>query len=231
MQQGTSREYLLDRLRREGHADWVEAIEAGRVSAFSVACELGWVTRSPTLLGERAHQSKRRRHRLAEERQRISAPRLQPDQLTSHQREFLLYGPDDRCGDAFNTEAEVEAAWQRHRDALLACCPPGRRPWGWRIFDAPHVAWRGYDRELSINWAANVLTPEEKAQLERQWHKDFEKAHSPTFSFCLGPDHFLKGEAAKRAHLAWADVPLELVRQWKKEKPPSAAIAEGLESA
>src|SRR5262245_25234972 len=42
---GTSRAYLIDRLRREGHDDLVAAIEAGVVSAFAVAVELGWLRR------------------------------------------------------------------------------------------------------------------------------------------------------------------------------------------
>jgi len=196
MQQGTSREYLLDRLRREGHADWVEAVEAGRVSAFAVAVELGWVTRSPTLLGERAHQTKRRRHRLAEERQRISSgPQLNTGKLSGRQREFLLWGPDDRCGDAFADEAEVEAAWQRHREELLAACAPGRRCWGWRIFDpsGSKLAWKGYDRERSGLWRAGVLGAEERIQLERQWRKDFERGLP-------------------------SDVPRELVKKWKAER-------------
>lgn len=145
--------------------------------------------------------------------------RLQPapDKLGSDQRTFLLYGPDDRCGDAFNTEAEVEAAWQRYREALLACCPPGRRPWGWRIFDelGARVPWKGYDRERSGLWRAGVLSLEETATVERQWRLDFVRAQN-------------LDEARKRAHFAWADIPRELVRRWKQsKKEPSNAIAEG----
>jgi hypothetical protein len=88
--QGTSHQYIVDRLRRAGHVEWLRAIEARRITAFAVACELGWATRPPTLLGERANQSKRRRQRLAEERQRLQPA---PDKLTPYQREFLLYGP------------------------------------------------------------------------------------------------------------------------------------------
>jgi hypothetical protein len=44
---GTSRSYILDRLRREGLTDFVDAIERGRISAFAIACELGWANRRP----------------------------------------------------------------------------------------------------------------------------------------------------------------------------------------
>src|SRR5262245_34495361 len=44
-QRGTSRSYLLRRLRRAGRPDLVAAIEDGRVSAYAVAVALGWQTR------------------------------------------------------------------------------------------------------------------------------------------------------------------------------------------
>lgn len=213
---GTSREYILDRLRREGHVDWLEAIESGRLSAFSVAVELGWCKRPVTLTGEAANQSKRRRYRLAEEQRRISDGRFQPDpdKLSSDQRTFLLYGPDDRCGDAFDTEEEVRAAWEAHKEHLLADYAIGRRPWAWRVFDRPEVPWKGYDRERAINWRAGVLSPEERIAVEREWREDF-----------------LRGRDLK-------SIPRELVRKWRAErrqqsskKEPSNAIAGGLESA
>jgi hypothetical protein len=220
MQQGTSREYLLDRLRREGHADWVEAIESGRVSAYAVACQLGWTTRAPTLSGEKAHQTKRRRYRLAEEHKRMSDGRgLQPapDKLSSDQRTFLLYGPDNRCEGAFDTEEAVRTAWEKHKERLLADYAVARRPWAWRVFDRPELPWKGYDRERAINWrAANVLTPEEKVQLEAMWRKYFEAGRNPKS----------------------ADTPRELIRKWRaerrqqsKKEEPSNAIVERPQSA
>ena len=98
--------------------------------------------------------------------------------------------------DAFPDESAVLAAWEKHREHLLAACPPGRRCWGWRIFDhtGSKLPWKGYDRERAINWRAGVLGAEEKTTLEAQWRRDFE----------AGRD------------LKWADVPRELVRQWRK---------------
>lgn len=217
MQQGTSREYLIDRLRREGHLDWLQAIEAGRVSVFSVAVELGWARRRPTLTGEAANQAKRRRQQLAAERQRMAdgrglqpngdnCPAQTPDKLSSDQRTFLLYGPDDRCGHAFDTEEAVLAAWEKHKEHLLADYAVGRRPWAWRAIDFPELPWRGYDRERAINWRAGVLGTAERIELEAQWRQDFARGRDLKF------------------------IPRELIRRWKqsaKEKPPGAAIAEG----
>jgi hypothetical protein len=61
---GTSREYILDRLSRAGRPDLVEAVEAGLVSAYAVAVEMGWMRR-PTPIGTGStNQSKRRRFQL-----------------------------------------------------------------------------------------------------------------------------------------------------------------------
>jgi hypothetical protein len=62
---GTSREYLLDRLRRAGRPDLVEAVEAGLVSAFAVAVEMGWMRRPAPLGTGSTNQAKRREFRLA----------------------------------------------------------------------------------------------------------------------------------------------------------------------
>jgi hypothetical protein len=213
-QQGHSREYLLDRLRREGHDGWVEAIEAGRVSAFEVACELGWTQRPPTRSGERANQAKRRQYRLAEEHKRmVDGGRLQPppgsskapDKLTDAQENFLRYGPKDAYDSAFSDGAEVLTAWAQHRDRILRDYQNGRRPWGWRAIDRPRLPWKGFDRERSGLWRAGVLTEAERTQLETHWRKAFEQAQD-------------LDEAASKAHFAWADIPRELILRWTAER-------------
>jgi hypothetical protein len=61
---GTSRTYLLDRLRRGGHHDWLAAIATGKVSVYSAGVELGWIRRPPRVMGERSNQSRRRRFNI-----------------------------------------------------------------------------------------------------------------------------------------------------------------------
>jgi hypothetical protein len=61
---GTSRVYLLNRLRREGHTDLADAVEAGKISAYAIAVELGWVTRHPIVGTGSSNQAKRRQHRI-----------------------------------------------------------------------------------------------------------------------------------------------------------------------
>src|SRR5262249_16179153 len=57
---GTSREYLLGRLRKEGHFALVAAVERGDLSAFAAAEEVGFVTRRP-ILGTGSFNAARRR--------------------------------------------------------------------------------------------------------------------------------------------------------------------------
>jgi hypothetical protein len=63
-QQGHSREYILERLKREGRVDWIRAIADGRLSCYAAAVELGWTTRKPTKRGPNSNQSKRRRFNI-----------------------------------------------------------------------------------------------------------------------------------------------------------------------
>jgi len=57
---GTSVSYIIDRLRRAQRLDLIAAIERGDVSAYAVACELGWHKRHPTLGTGSENQAKRR---------------------------------------------------------------------------------------------------------------------------------------------------------------------------
>jgi hypothetical protein len=60
---GTSKRYILDRLRRaEGLSHLADAIEAGKISAHACAIELGWVR--PRLVGGSISQAKQRRFRF-----------------------------------------------------------------------------------------------------------------------------------------------------------------------
>src|SRR5262245_3970181 len=96
--------------------------------------------------------------------------------LSSDQRIFLLYGPRDSYDDAFPDESAVLAAWEKHREALLADYAVGRRPWAWRTIDHPHLRWRGFDFERIDLWRApGVLGADERIELERMWRRDFER--------------------------------------------------------
>jgi hypothetical protein len=57
---GTSRAYILARLRREGMTDLADAVKRRQVSAYAVACELGWQRRRKPL-GTGSRNARRRR--------------------------------------------------------------------------------------------------------------------------------------------------------------------------
>jgi hypothetical protein len=63
---GTSRAYILARLRREGMTDLADAIKRKQVSAYAIACELGWQKRRKPLGTGSRNASRRRAFRLRE---------------------------------------------------------------------------------------------------------------------------------------------------------------------
>jgi hypothetical protein len=62
---GTSKSYIVSRLRREGLVHLVAAVESGRLSAFSIAVRLGWAARRPTLGTGSPNAAKRRQHQFS----------------------------------------------------------------------------------------------------------------------------------------------------------------------
>jgi hypothetical protein len=208
---GTSRAYILDRLRRENQRNWIAAIESGGVSAFAVAVELGWARRPPTKRGAAANQAKRRRHSLVEEQRRISGSR--PDDLTLLQEQELWLGISHH-GSVFRSRAEAEMAWQTHREHLMQnWAHDGKRPAGWWAFEAPFPR-PPFGHEASRLYAAGLLAAEEAAKLEADWKEQFIRAQQPGFFYCAGPGQLYHREEARQRHYVWADIPVALVEAW-----------------
>jgi hypothetical protein len=65
-QRGTSRRYLIRRLRREGRPDLAEAVERNQIAAYAVACALGWQRRQNVRGTGSTNHAKRRAVRLRE---------------------------------------------------------------------------------------------------------------------------------------------------------------------
>ena len=66
-QGGTSREYLLSRLERDGHFALVEGVRTGQISAFSASIAAGYHKRRPSISsrqGRESNQGKRIRFAL-----------------------------------------------------------------------------------------------------------------------------------------------------------------------
>jgi hypothetical protein len=136
----------------------------------------------------------------------------------SHEQEMVLqYGAEERWAEAFATEEEYRDAWIRNRDRLLAGYRNGRRPMAWWTLESP-IAFPGYEQQQSVLYEANLLEPEERAALVEWWRAQFERAWAPHFFYCEGPGRILEGEPARKAHLRWADIPRELVREWTTQR-------------
>jgi hypothetical protein len=182
------------------------------------------------LRGIGSHPKMRRTRAVISEKQRTRRA-LDPDgqreaqhELTHKRRMALLFGPAPEWMDAFSSQEEFDDCWRRNREELLADCPAGRRPMGWWQVEAP-IAWPGHDGEKSALWAANLLSDAERGELERTWRGHFDEARAPDFWLSTG-GQILKGEAARRAHHEWADIPAELVERWSAELESDSEAAQ-----
>ena len=80
---GTSREYLIGRLRKAGHHALVAAVEAGRVSAYAAAEDAGFVTRRPVSGGGSQNQARSRAFSLHNVHRDFDNTRPQVETLAS----------------------------------------------------------------------------------------------------------------------------------------------------
>ena len=129
----------------------------------------------------------------------------------------------DCPSDAFADDEQRCEAWTLHRERLMAFFGVhGRRPSAWWAYESP-LPYPGYDLERSTLYENDLLAPEEKAELVTGWREEFEKCHSPDYiGYCEGPGRWLHGREATLAHLAWADVPGSLLKQWRTESKVAA---------
>jgi hypothetical protein len=226
---GTSKAYILERLRLEGLHQLVAAIEAGRITATGTAIELGWIARPPNM-GLRPNHGRRRRLVVGQLRREgafganpelaclpdaAAVAPMEPVTNSAAELMELTIGPG-AMGSYFRTRDELRAGWEAAREELPQRSQPGRRPQAWWEFDAP-FPYPGLDFERSTLWRAGLLSADEKHQLEVEWRAEFERAWEPGFveyEAC----RMVKGARARRLYFAWADIPHELVEQWTGER-------------
>jgi len=147
-QTGTSRAYLLERLRRDGRGDLLAAVGSGRLSAYAAAEAAGYVTRRPVIGTGSQGQAKRRAARGRDDGQLME----------------LWLGPSQR-GSRFRDEAELREAWAKNRDRLMEWWgSSGRRPMAWWEFEAGDLRYPGYDRERSFLFERGLFADAERAE-------------------------------------------------------------------
>jgi hypothetical protein len=223
-QTGTSRSYIIGRLKRENLLDAVAAIESGKVSAYAVACELGWVRRRRPLGTGSPNAAKRRRHKLmtllrgmtsatapdkglnaADGDPPVADGDLSLDDAVAAQE--LWIGPP-AGGSQFPDRAALEAAWMRLRSFVMAeYARLGRRPMGWWEFEAPSLGLKypADEREQSYLFEANILPENERADLLAHWKVEFGRG-------------YLSDAKSRREHFRDADIPRSLIKMWTTER-------------
>jgi hypothetical protein len=142
-----------------------------------------------------------------------------PDVLAAME---LWLGPSPHLPPAFVSAEHARAAWLQHRDRVMEQHGShGRRPVAWWAFEAP-FGYPGRDLERSTLYGAGLLAEAERSELMRYWRAQFDRARDPEFFHCEGAGRILHGEAARRAHYRWADIPIDLVEEWENGRPSAA---------
>src|SRR5262249_48691660 len=142
--------------------------------------------------------------------------------LNHFQTMELWVGPRSD-GSAFRSDEERREAWFSNRDRLMQLwAKGGRRPMGVWGYEACEMGLRypTYAYERSVLWEAGVLTEQERVELEREWRREWKHCwdEQRDFFHCAGPSKIYNGDEARVRHLAWADVPPELVYRWLEER-------------
>src|SRR5262249_62289047 len=104
MPSGGRRDYILARLERDGRHDLAAAIRENRVSALTIAVQLGWTKRPETLGLGSGNAAKRRQHQL----RALSGEGLSPSQAQE-----LWLGPKPAQGPRTQPRGALEGAGAR----------------------------------------------------------------------------------------------------------------------
>lgn len=186
---GTSKAYIVKRLKDQGETALLAAVESGEITALTAAVSLGWVKRPP-VVGRYPHREKQRQHRL-----RAITGDLSPSEAME-----LWLGPGHN-GSHFDSREALQAAWETNRDELMARWGShGRRPAAFYEFEFDGVR-PSYATERSTLWRIGLLSAEERSELEAEWAQAFAQAR--------GMD-----ARERREHYEHHDIPSELVTAW-----------------
>jgi hypothetical protein len=125
-------------------------------------------------------------------------------------------------GSAFRSDEERREAWFRHRDQVMGWWGKGgRRPQAWWRYEGPEKGlhrYPGYEHERSTLFEfTDVLSAEERVELEREWKREFDRSWDEHFFYYAGPDKIYSGDDARWAHWLFCDVPPPLLDRWLAE--------------
>jgi hypothetical protein len=139
-----------------------------------------------------------------------------------------------RNSSAFENEAHARVAWARHKGRIMELWGRnGRRPVAWWHFEKG-LRHPGIEHERSILFEfpefADVLSADERAELEAYWRKEFERSWGPNFSFDAD-GRIYSGDAARWQHWLFVDLPPPLLDQLMAERERRGRVIDELEEA
>src|SRR5215469_370777 len=123
--------------------------------------------------------------------------------MTATQEMELWLGPGSN-GSSFESDEHRREVWVRYRDKVMRQWGKhGRRPYAWWYYESAafgvgHGRHPGaHERSILFEFPefASVLTPEERAELEAYWRREFDRSWDEHFFFCAGPDKNFTGDA------------------------------------
>jgi hypothetical protein len=139
----------------------------------------------------------------------------------NHSQQLELWLGPGANGSAFRSDEERREAWFRNRDWVMKLwAKGGRRPMGWWLYESPFRSRRhpGTHEQSILYEFTDVLSAEERAELEAYWRREFERSWDPHFFFCAGPDKNFAGDAARWRHYLFVDLPPPLLDKWMAER-------------
>ena len=197
---GSSRAYLLQRLKEAGRDDLIEAVESRRISDRAAAVGMGWLREYEPV----SPDNSRTRRRQFEMTEVFGGTR--PSHVAVLQELWL--GPNSNEGSLFRSREELHAAWLEHRDEVMAeWGSNGRRPAAWYEFEAPPDLHDDYDRERSQLYERGLLGIDEAARVQAEWRQEFDRAQTR-----------FRTDAERRRYYCEIDLPDSLRKEWEAER-------------
>ena len=84
----------------------------------------------------------------------------------------------------------------------------------------------GYEHERSVLCEfSDVLSEEERAQLEAEWRREFERSWRPNFCYCK-EGRIFTGDIARELHWLWADIPPPYLDKLMAERERRGRVCE-----
>jgi hypothetical protein len=150
--------------------------------------------------------------------------------MNAQMAQELWLGPNQNMGSSFVDDAHRREVWFRFRDELMAQWGRhGRRPLAWWIYEK---RWRypGSEHERSLLYEADLLThdlltPEERLELEGFWRKEFDKTQVEGFTTYY-EDKIVTGDEARQRHWIFIDLPPVLLDKFLAEREQVGALEE-----